>query len=294
MEWLFLLLTLTGIDVKTFFVFILVICLFNNIMLAQSIEDDSDFYEVFLIDSFVTPEVPHTFVLSFFTPEEVLSRVIIADKYEIPVSVTATEDHKIRINLSPYKFDSLYVKYKLVVTDVDGNDFESQTFELALSSTFDITMDGAPGLLTTCCFGGVVFGLPSPNLIFTKEKSLFSLTKEIPILTYYSHGYNYPDLYLSLEYSYIFEGSSQHIGRLGLKKIFLLEPIEYIAPGITFFGDFKGTNGLGPELTVGWFKVSTVFTFYSRYRYNHAFNDSNNSFHEISLGLYSSFFSINL
>lgn len=165
---------------KSLFALFLAVFTLSCYINAQDFEYDSDFYEVFLIDSYVTPEIPHTFVLTFFTPDEVTSKISIDDNYEFIISEVATEDHNTKIDISQIHFDSLYVTCKIMMKDADGNDLFSEPFELALPNSYEIAMDDAPGLLTTCCFGGVVFGLPSPNVILTEEGSFFSLTKRNP------------------------------------------------------------------------------------------------------------------
>lgn len=274
--------------------FVIILLVTFQALYSQSNIQQENPYEVFLIDAYVTPEIPYTFVLSFFTSDSLRSSVILDDNYEFEVSKFRNEDHKIEINISQMKFDSNYVPFIIKVVDEENEKYFSEVFELALPGTYNIKMDDAPGFITTCCFGGIIFGLPSPDLIIGKDENYFGLTKEIPIVTYYSHGYNYPDYYLSLEYSYIFNTDEKHIGRLGLKKLFLTGGIEYVSTGISYFHNFKSGHGFSPELSAGVVKISSVFTLYLKYRYNHDLRGSNNNFHELSIGLFSSFFSLNL
>ena len=124
--------------------------------------------------------------------------------------------------------------------------------------------------------------------------SHFSLVKEMPLLTFFSSGYNYPSTYISLEYAHVFDAPIKNFLRLGYKKIIQLPVIEYMSPGVNLFTDFLGLNGISPEISIGWFKVYNVFTVYSKYRYNYKPGGSNADFQEITVGLYSNFFSINL
>ena len=91
-----------------------------------------------------------------------------------------------------------------------------------------------------------------------------------------------------------FEAENKNFARLGYKRIFPIDYIEYIAPGITAYTNFKGQNGFGPELSVGWFTLFDTFTLYTRYRYNFKPNGTNSNFHEINLGLYTRFLSLYL
>ena len=275
---------------------VLAIILFLPCLLifSQTNDGDNDPYEVFLIDAYVTPEIPYTFVLSFFTSDSLKSTLILDNSFEFPICEVPNEDHKIKLDISKMRFDSIYIPFMIKLTDNFDNEYYSQVFELALPGTYNIKIEDAPGFITTCCLGGVIFGLPSPNFVYCNDKSFFSLTKEIPILTYYSHGYNYPSYYLSLEYTYIFDLKERSAARLGIKKIFLLDMIEYVSPGISYYNDFNSGNGFAPEISIGLFKISNTFTLYAKYRYNIELNDNEDDYHEISLGLFSSFFSLNL
>ncbi|MCF8241035.1 MAG: hypothetical protein K9J16_06590 [Melioribacteraceae bacterium] len=250
--------------------------------------------EIFLIDSYITPEKPHKFKLTFFTSDSCKSKVLIADDYELVISDDFTEDHRSEIDFTDFEFDSLYVPFYLTVENEEGTIVQSELYEVMLPSGTIVSKDGGSSLFTMCCVGGVIFGLPSPTYIYADGENYFGLSKEIPLFNYYSGGYNYPNFYFSLEYSYIFNSSSEHFLRLGGKKIFQIDALEYIAPGLNVFTDFNGFNGISPELSIGWFKVYNVFTVYSRYRYNIKPSGGNPDFHEISIGLYSTFFSINL
>lgn len=250
--------------------------------------------EVFVIDSYVTPETPHRFVLSFFTTESVTSTVILDSEYTFVVSDTLAEDHKTEINISELKFDSTYVKCVISGTTESGEKYEGEEFEIILPFKNKFETDRNTSLLTVCCFGGVIFGLPSPTVVFSEDETLFSLTKEIPVFSFYSGGYNYPTSYISLEYAHIFDAEFRNYMRLGYKQVFTVEPIEYISAGLSGFTSFQGFNGFSPEVTIGWFKVYNAFTVYTRYRFNFQPSDFDRNFHEISIGLYSNFFSINL
>jgi len=249
--------------------------------------------EVFVIDSYVTPEEPHEFILSFFTTSEVTSSVTLENKYTFVVSDTLAADHKTEIDISDLSFDSTYVRCYISGKTEDGQKYKGEEFEIVLPFKNKFKTDRNTSLLTVCCFGGVIFGLPSPTLVFNKDETLYSLAKEIPVFSFYSGGYNYPIGYLSIEYAHIFDAEFKNYMRLGYKHVFTVEQIEYISAGLSGFTTFKGFNGLSPEVTIGWFKVYNAFTVYSKYRFNFQPSNSDRNFHEISIGLYSNFFSLN-
>ncbi|MBS3945644.1 MAG: hypothetical protein KGZ42_09125, partial [Melioribacter sp.] len=176
----------------------------------------------------------------------------------------------------------------------EGTESRSQLYEVEIPRMIAIEKDKGSGLLQVCCFGGIIFGLPSPTIVMMNDKKIFGLSKEIPIFSFYSGGYNYPIGYVGAEYSYLFNSDKKNFIRIGYKHIFQIPLIEYVSIGANYFSDFKGYNGVSPELSVGLFKIQNVFTLYSRYRYNIQPGRSGTDFHEFSIGLYSNFFSLNL
>ena len=82
--------------------------------------------EVYLIDSYVTPEKPHKIILSFFTSDSTTSKVILNEKYEIEISNKLSDMHKTEIPLTNLKFDSLYVPFQIIGNDKSGNQFKSE------------------------------------------------------------------------------------------------------------------------------------------------------------------------
>lgn len=274
---------------KKLFLFLCVLLFPNLIINGQHAE-----VEVIVIDSYVTPEKPHKLVLSFFTSENVTSSVTLDDRYNFVVSDSLAEDHKIEIDVTDLLFDSTYVKCFIAGKTADGKNYKSEEFEVVLPFKNKFTTDRNTSLITVCCFGGVIFGLPSPTVVFDNDETLFSIVKEIPLFSFYSGGYNYPVGYISIEYAHIFNADFRNYLRLGYKQVFTLEPIEFISAGVSGFTTFEGFNGLSPELTLGWFKIYNAFTVYTRYRFNFQPSYSKRNFHEISIGLYSNFFSLNL
>lgn len=248
--------------------------------------------EVFLIDSYATSELPHTFVLSFFTTDSVTSKLIINKKIEKEVSAELTDNHKVKVDLTEFKFDSSYIPFEIYVYDRNGGESKSETFQLYIPFKKEMVIENDPGIYLMC-LGGIVFSLPSPTIVSYNKENYFSLIKEIPLITYYSGGYNYPDSYISLEYAYVFKAPIKNFMRVGYKQIYQIPVLEYVSPGLNVFTNFLGYNGVSPELSIGWFKISNVFTVYSKYRYNFKPGEKENDFHEIIIGLYSDFFSFN-
>ena len=255
-------------------------------------QDDN--FELFIIDAFVTPEKPHTLNLSFFTSEDVKTKIEIDGKYLIDVSDTFATDHNANLDFMSYTFSSKFIPYKIFSELKSGKIHESEIFELVLPyEEFIETKEGAEPI-STILFGVFLYLVPSPNLILVEEENYFSLTKELPIITFYSSGYNYPSGNISLEYTHIYEKNIKNYLRLGYKHFFPIDFFEYISPGVSAFTNFNGFNGAGAEISVGLFNIYNVFTVYSRYRYNSSLENTQQNFHEISIGLYSHFFTIDL
>lgn len=266
----------------------------SNISLAQVDSVASGSVEIFVIDSYITPETPHKFVLSFFTSDSTTSDLLIIGAGKFAVSKKIDENHKVEIDLSQFKISENKINYKIYVKDIYSDESESQIYSVIVPQNIIVDSDRNLGMLQVCCFGGIIFGLPSPSIVFKQSNKYYSLSKEIPIFSFYSHGYNYPAGYIGIEYSYIFDSDKKNFVRVGYKQIIQVPGIKYIAPGLNYFSDFKGYNGISSEISIGFFQIQNVFTLYSRYRYNFQPDRGNTNFHEISIGLYSNFFSLNI
>ena len=263
----------------------------NIIAFAQDETDtDSTSIEIFLIDAYVKQEMPYVFVLSFYTSEACLSNVIIDGKYNYEVSKELSENHAAKIDLTSLSFLNKDVSFVIETIDSLGNKNISEEFEFDLP--YEPTIKEGSSLWTLCLFGGSVFLIPSPNYVNAQGNDYFSLTKEIPVISFRSKSRNYPASYLSLEYTHIFKAVNKNFARVGYKRIFEIDFIEYISPGLTAYTNFKGQNGFGAEVSFGLFTMLDTFTLYTRYRYNFKPGDSTSDFHEINLGLYTRFFSI--
>jgi hypothetical protein len=273
---------------------IVLLILFSLILIpgsfAQENNSGSDSVDITIVDSFVTPEIPHTFLLTFFTDINCKSKVIIDKKYEYKVSDTLATNHSLKVDLTKLSFKTKSIPYKIIVQDSTGKSHEVGGYEFDLPG--EVKIEGESNFLLLCLFGGAVFALPAPTYVTQNGTSYFSLTKEIPIISFRSANYNYPYGYFSAEYSHIFKAPDQNFFRLGYKHIISIPVIEYVSPGVNWFTTFKGFNGVSAELSLGLIKIFNTFTVYSRYRFNIQPNEGGSKFHEISIGLYSSFFSV--
>jgi hypothetical protein len=253
-------------------------------------QDETDSIEVYLIDAYVKPEPPNNFILSFFTSDFCRSKVLIDERYEYPVSDKLVDMHKTKIETSSLKFYDKYVTFVIITEDSSGNEFVSEVFDFDLP--YEPEIDEGSDFLQLCLFGGTVFLLPYPNLVIQNGKTFFSLTKDISVVSFRSKSLYYPSGYISIEFSHIFEAETRNYLRAGYKHIFELPHIQYVSPGATMYTNFLGNNGIGVELSFGLVTIVDAFTLYARYRYNIKPGDSSVNFSEISIGLYSGYFSI--
>lgn len=278
---------------KKVFVFFCLVSAFISQVYSQVDSLASGNIEIYLIDSYITPEIPHKMVVSFFTSDTCTSKIRIIGFKDLQVEKKFSDNHKIEIDVNSLVDKPNTIQYKIYVYDSDNNESQSQLYEVAIPQNLIIESDRDLGMLQVCCFGGIIFGLPSPTIVFRNNEQFFSLSKEIPLFSFYSSGYNYPWGYFSVEYAHIFNADEKNFVRTGYKHIFQTKIIEYISPGINYFSDFKGYNGISAELTIGLFRIKNAFTFFARYRNNFQPKSRRFDFDEISIGLYSNFFSLN-
>jgi hypothetical protein len=250
--------------------------------------------EIFLIDAYATPELPHTFVLSFFTSEPAITRVLLEKSYEYQVSTRLSEMHSISIDLTHLEFESKTVKFIIESLDSSGNISINEEYDFDLP--YEPEIKSGSSLFTFCLFGGMIFALPAPGYLFNTSNGNFSLTKEIPVFSFRSGSFHYPASYLSFEYTYVFNKESRNFIRIGYKRLFEVDFIRCISPGVSAYSDLSGQNGFSPEISFGLFTIfNSTFTVYTRYRFNYKPGGiADENFHEANLGLYSSFFSFYL
>ena len=170
---------------------------------------ETDSIEIYLIDAYVKPELPHKFTLSFFTSDLCKSKVIIDENYEYTVNDEFSDIHKMEIEITDLEFNGKIVNFVITTEDEAGNKNISEIFDFDLP--YEPEIKTGSGFLQVCLFAGAIFLLPYPSLVLQGEESYFSLTKEIPIFSFRSKSRRYPAGYLSLEYSYIFNASCKKL-----------------------------------------------------------------------------------
>lgn len=273
--------------------FISLLCLFSffsgELFGQEEQSAGSDSIEVYIIDSYVPPENPNRFILSFYTSEPCKTKLLLENGLELPISTELTDNHRTEIDLSKIKSKKNKINYTISMENGQGIVSKSETFEMDVKTTDEI-VETKSNYFLTCLAGGIVFLTPSVAAVSANGKNYFELNKEIPLVSMYSGGFNYPSGYFSIEYSYIFKALRKSYLRFGYKHLYEIPKIEYLSPGLNGYSDLKGNNGISPELSVGLFKIYNVFTLYTRYRYNFSPGHAAASFSEFSLGLYSSFF----
>ena len=87
---------------------------------SQDFNEMQDSVEVTVVDSYITPELPHYFMLSFFTSSPAKSKVLVANKYEYNVSDSLSESHSIKIDLTKLNFKNKSIPYIITVQDSSG------------------------------------------------------------------------------------------------------------------------------------------------------------------------------
>lgn len=252
---------------------------------------NTDSIEVFIIDSYVPPENPNRFILSFYTSVSCKTKLVVDYRLIFSISEEFTDNHRIEVDIAKITTTKSKVNYVIQMENEAGIKSSSEVFELELSHS-EVLVESKSSYLFTCLTGGVVFLTPTSTAVHANGKTYFGLNKEFPVLSFYSGGFNYPSGYLSVEYAHILKAEKKNYFRLGYKHIYEIPKLEYLSVGLNGFTDFRGFNGISPELSIGLFKIYNVFTFYSRYRYNFSPGKSGVDFSEFSIGLYSSFFTL--
>lgn len=265
-------------------ILIYLLMLFPSDIIAQ---DDQDSIEVFVIESFIPPENQKVFKVSFYTTEECKSTLFLNGN-EVVISEELTDDHRKEVDISSFMFDSTIAQYYIVVENADGKSNRSELFELELPK--ELVIEGAGGYFFSCLVGGVFFLTPSVSVVFDGDDSYMSFEKELPFLAFYNKHRSNILGYISAGYQFTDRYEHDHLFKLGYKHLIHVPVIEYIAPGINGVTDFNGFNAVSPELSVGIVKLYNVFTIYARGRYTFQPGESGNEFYDVSIGLFSSFF----
>lgn len=254
--------------------------------------DEEEYAEIFVIDSYITPKPPYKFKLTFFTDSEVKSKLILDNKHEFEINTEFKDEHKAEIDLTEYSFDSLFIPYYVILIDKQGKETKTEINEVEYPYEEEVQVSKFESIVRMCA-GSLVFLIPSPGVVWSGGEEYFSLSKELPLFSFYAGGYNYPFGYLGLEYTYIFKAPQRNYLRFGYKHIFEVPIFEFVSPGVDVFTNFLGLNGVSPEVTLGLFKINNAMTIYSRYRYSFQPNNTSMNFHDVSIGIFSHFFSLN-
>ena len=270
-----------------------VFLIFFSILTTCYAQDEITEIDIFVIDSYVTPEEPHKVMLTFFTSENVKAKIKFEGNDELVVSSEYLEEHKFELFLNKLNYDSTSIPFKIEVENKNGKKVTSEVFDLYLPDEYNFEIKNNSNFLDLC-LGGILYLIPSPTLTNVYNRLNYSLTKELPVISFYGSGYNFPSSYFSIEYSYLFNsGSYSNFFRVGYKYIFQTKIIKYVSPGINFTTNFNEFNGISPEISFGLFKFYETFTLYTRFRYNYNLNDSPSDFMELSIGLFTSSLSFN-
>jgi hypothetical protein len=250
--------------------------------------------EFYVIDSYVTPETPHTFKLTFLTSDSCTTEIFFNNEKTLDITRKLSDNHKFTLDLTGYVFDSTSVPFVLIAKDKFGNLFKSEQYEVELPDDKSLLQAEGGGSVFNICLGGISLLFPSVGVYFTSTNSLkFSLSKEIPFLMFNNIGAKYPSGYLALSYSYVFNNDSKNFLGVFYKKIFETNLIEYIALGGGIYTDFKGAYGFSPELEFGLFRIYNDYTLFLQYKFNLNISDYSKKANQIYLGLYAPFFSLN-
>ena len=111
---------------------VIILLILSTNLKAQSDSTAFGNVEIYLIDSFITPEIPHKLVVSFFTSDTVKSQISLIGLKDFKISDKFIENHKIEIDLSRFENLSTPLKYRIYVQDVEGEKSRSQIYEAAL------------------------------------------------------------------------------------------------------------------------------------------------------------------
>ena len=98
---------------------------------SQNDFNEVDSIEVYVIDSFIPPDNPNVFNLSFFTSQPAKSKVVL-DEFEFVVSKELAEEHRIQIDLTKIDFKTQNVSYVIFVEDSLGKTNRSERYEFEL------------------------------------------------------------------------------------------------------------------------------------------------------------------
>ena len=272
------------------FLLILFILGFQIVFFADTILCQSKSVQIYVIDSYIAPEKPLKLNVSFFTTQTTTSKILISNKFEYTISDKLTSLHKVKIDISNFGLKDTILTFKIIVKSSNYVITESQTYLVDYPKIISVGKE-SNFLLFGMLFASI-FIIPTPSYAFTEDGNHFSITKEIPLISFRSESINFPRSYFALEYTHIYNTDRSNFLRIGYKYIKEIPVVKFISPGIDIVTNFDGFNGIGIGVSLGLFNVVDTFTLYVRYRYNFQQSHSERNFSEISLGLYTNFFSV--
>ncbi|MCE1189111.1 MAG: hypothetical protein LWX56_08205 [Ignavibacteria bacterium] len=249
---------------------------------------DGNGVEIFLIESFVPQESPNQFYLTVYTSVRCRSKVILNNKYAFTISDSLTDNHKAVLDISAVKADSLSIPFVIEVTDSLNVKTVSEKYEIILPSVEKAPQGG--GEFASCLYGALIYAIPVVDGYRQDAQNRWGFSKEFPILSFFQGGYNYPSSFVSAEYSHVFKSEENYL-RLGWKYLIPTVAGEYFVLGLNGATNFKGYNGISPEATWGVLSLTNEFSLFIRYRYTTNFENPARSYSNISIGLYTWFFS---
>lgn len=264
--------------------------------------DTTETIEVYLIDNYVKGDKEKILILSWMTNIPVKSKVEIQNIGVFNVSDTLTDFHQTQIDLNKFTFDKEENYFKIISELEDGTKVESDEYSFSVPvETIPQTetkqvQTSSSYYLYNFLLGVSLWLLPSPSIAIENNDAKFALIKDLPLISIGSSSAykTFPYVYFYVGYSHIFDRNIKNAFRFGGKYLYELKELKhFISLGIGGFTNFKGSQGISSDIGFSFLKVLNTFELYTSYSYNYLPNQKS-KFHFISLGLFTSSFSINL
>lgn len=269
----------------------------------ETFDETGNEVEVYLIDNYVKNEQGKILILSWMTSIPVKSKAIIEEIGTFVVCDTLTDFHHTKIDLSNYRITKEEIGFKVISELEDGTVIESDEYtfrfpieEIAIEDSGKKMPVSSSYYIYNLALGVTLWLLPSPALAFENNQTKFALLKELPIISIGSASAykTFPYCYLYAGYLHIFDGQVKNSFRSGIKYLYELNSIKhFVSVGIGGFSNFKGDNGISGEIGFSFLKILGTFEMFASYSYNYIPSAKHN-FHLLSIGLFTSSFSINL
>lgn len=251
-------------------------------------------FQFYLLNSYVTEEAPQKLSVSFLTTQPAKTEIIIFNSGRFQVSGNFKTNHSFQIDLKKLKKIKKNISYILKAENRSGQVFYSDTFfvELTVDQLKEIVR--SKSILPVIYLGVLTFFTPMPGIINgSGANNVVTLNKELPVLNFGTDGRKYPYAFISVEYSYALNRSLRNLGGIGISFLQPIKFLEYFSAGISLITDFHNNYGVSPNVSIGLFNIYGAFTVFVKYQYDYFKAKSLPDFHEIKLGLYAKFFSIN-